>query len=409
MKSKILVLTATCLQLSCSTTLHEPNELLKAPEKQPILTSYPVDDFYKLPVDNQSKVGNILNVAPLVNVSLPKGVKGWKIQYSTSIDDSTPATAVATIFQSVTNDHKPSPVIIWEHGTTGLQQKCMPSLASIPTMGIPALEKALKSGWTIIATDYSFTENNGPHSYLIGEGEGRAGLDSLRAAAKIAELNLDLNNTVVWGHSQGGHASLWTGIIAPTYAPEIKLKGVVAIAPAANLIDIMTKNQSTEKRLGPYIASAYSRFYPDITFETAIRSEALEAAKQITNLCGFLPASDPAKISELTKTFNGSSLNFDNNANLLKRLKENNANKKIQAPVLVTQGLDDVVVRPEFTDAYVSEQCKAGQVIEYLRLKGKDHGTIVRPNSTLEQPIIQWTSDRFDNKEFNQKCVTIEK
>jgi hypothetical protein len=38
---------------------------------------------------------------------------------------------------------------------------------------------------------------------------------------------------VVSGH--GGHAALWTGILAPTYAPDVTLDGVAALAPAGNL------------------------------------------------------------------------------------------------------------------------------------------------------------------------------
>jgi hypothetical protein len=73
-------------------------------------------------------------------------------------------------------------VITWEHGTTGVLQKCMPSLVSEPTVGIPALDQVAAAGWVIVATDYSFAEKGGPPPYLIGEGEARAALDSVRAA-----------------------------------------------------------------------------------------------------------------------------------------------------------------------------------------------------------------------------------
>jgi len=36
--------------------------------------------------------------------------------------------------------------------------------------------------------------------------------------------------TVVWGHSQGGHASLWTGILRPRYAPDVAIVGLAGIA-----------------------------------------------------------------------------------------------------------------------------------------------------------------------------------
>src|SRR6202008_987183 len=45
---------------------------------------------------------------------------------------------------------------------------------------------------------------------------------------------------VVWGHSQGGQAALFTGMIAKSYAPELMLLGVAAAAPATDLIALMS-------------------------------------------------------------------------------------------------------------------------------------------------------------------------
>ena len=164
----------------------------------------------------------------------------------------------------------------------------MPSLLSEPTWGIPALDRIVATGWVIVATDYSFAEKGGPLPYLIGEGEARAALDSVRAARQMPELKLDLR-TVVWGHSQGGQAALWTGIVGPRYAPDVKIVGIAAIAPAANIANILAMNPAVDKLLGPYIALSYSRFYPDIVFEGALRPEALKAAREMVNLCTISP------------------------------------------------------------------------------------------------------------------------
>ncbi len=40
------------------------------------------------------------------------------------------------------------------------------------------------------------------------------------------------------GHSQGGQAVLWAAQLAPTYAPELDILGVVAAAPAGDLIAV---------------------------------------------------------------------------------------------------------------------------------------------------------------------------
>ena len=232
--------------------------------------------------------GALLRSEPLKDVILPAGTRGWRILYATTVDDNTPATAVAIVFAPTNPPAGPRPVIAWEHATTGLLQKCMPSLLSAPSKGIPWRDRIVAAGWVVVATDYSFAEKGGPHPYLIGEGEARAVLDSVRAAQQMSELTLD-KRMVVWGYSQGGHAALWTGIIGPRYASDLEILGVAAIAPAANIKNILAMNVEMDKRFGPYLALSYSRFYPDITFEQALRPEALDAARQIVNLCDFVP------------------------------------------------------------------------------------------------------------------------
>ena len=368
------------------------------------LTIHTPDAFYDPPVKVTGRPGTLLRSEPLKDVTLPAGMRGWRIKYTTTVDDKTPITSVATVFAPVDLPKGPRPVIMWEHGTTGLVQKCMPSLASAPTAGIPAVKQAAAAGWVIVATDYSFAEKGGPHPYIIGEGEARAALDSLRAARQMRELKLD-EHTVVWGHSQGGHAALWTGIVGPRYAPDVKIVGVAAIAPAANMANILELNQQVNKRLGPYIALSYSRFYTDIKFEQALRPEALAAGREIVNLCGFLPPEDPQRIAVLTGTFEGPALATSTNKPLVARLKQNTADHPIAAPVVIAQGLTDVVVFPAVTDAYVEQRCAAGQQLEYWQIAGRDHGGIIQPGTPLDAPLAAWTTARFSSQPQAGGCA----
>ncbi len=321
------------------------------------------DAFYDPPAQVPDTPGALLRSEPLRDVRLPAGMRGWRILYMTTVNDTTRATAVATVFAPIDPPAGPRPVIAWEHGTIGMQQKCMPSLLSAPAVGIPVLDRIVRAGWVIVATDYSFAEKGGPHPYLIGEGEARAALDSVRAARQMPELTLD-PRTVVWGYSQGGHAALWTGIIGPRYAPEIEIAGVAAIAPGTNLLDIFAMNQGVDKRLGPYVALSYSRFYPDISFEQAVRPDALAAAREIAGLCGFLPEEEPVRAAALTATFEGPALATRSNPALAARLAQNGADHPIAAPVVIAQGAEDDVVPPAATAGYVEERCAAGQRLE---------------------------------------------
>lgn len=357
------------------------------------LTARAPDAFYDPPAVVPRQPGAVLRSEPLRDVTLPAGMRGWRVLYATTVDDRTPATAVATVFAPAAPPPGPRPVIAWAHGTTGLRQRCMPSLASSPTEGIPARDRIVAAGWVVVATDYSFTEQGGPHPYLIGEGEARAALDAVRAARQLPDLTLDAR-TVVWGHSQGGHAALWTGVVGPRYAPDVQILGVAGIAPAADVGRILEMNEAADKRLGPYLAFSYSRFYPDVVFDQAIRPEAREAARRIVDLCGLLPPEDPQRIQALASSFDGPAL-AHGDAALAARLAQNAADGPIAAPVVIAQGMADVVVPSAATAGFVDGRCAAGQRLEYWTFPGRDHASIVAPGSPLEEPLVRWTAARF--------------
>src|SRR5213596_3950267 len=391
----------------CNRPKRASSESSAAPTPQGVrasITEHAPDAFYDPPSDLSRQPGALLRSEPLKDVILPAGMQGWRILYATTVDDSTPATAVATVLAPTEPPAGPRSVITWEHATTGLLQKCMPSLLSAPTKGIPERDRIVMAGWVVVATDYSFAEKGGPHPYLIGEGEARAALDSVRAAQHMPELTLD-KRMVIWGYSQGGHAALWTGILGPRYAPDLEVLGVAAIAPPANIRNALAMNVEADKRFGPYLALSYSRFYPDITFEQAIRPGALDAARQIVSLCCFLPPEDAERIQALAATFDGPALATSSNKALQARLEQNTPDGPIQAPVVIAQGLSDNVVPPSATDAYVEARCAAGQRLEYWTFAGRDHLTIIQLGTPLEELLISWTTARFANEPPGNGCV----
>jgi pimeloyl-ACP methyl ester carboxylesterase len=401
------VLIVLLAEAGCNRPKRASSESSAAPTPQGVrasITAHAPDAFYDPPSDLSRQPGVLLRSEPLKDVILPAGMRGWRILYATTVNDGTPATAVATVFAPTDPPAGPRPVITWEHATTGLLQKCMPSLVSAPAVGILARDRIAMAGWVVVATDYSFAEKGGPHPYLIGEGEARAALDSVRAARQMPELTLD-KRMVVWGHSQGGHAALWTGIVGPRYAPDLEILGIAAIAPAANIKNILAMDVAVDKRFGAYLALSYSRFYPDITFEQAVRPEALDAARQIVNLCDFVPPNHPQRIEALAATFDGPALAMSSNKALQARLEQNTPDGLIKAPVVIAQGLSDIVVPPSATDAYVEERCSAGQRIEYWTFAGRDHFTIVQPGTPLEELLIRWTTARFANGPQASDCV----
>jgi len=73
------------------------------------ITMHTPDAFYELPADLPRKPGALLRSEPLKDVVLPAGVRGWRILYASSVDDNTPATAVATLFAPIDPPTGPRP------------------------------------------------------------------------------------------------------------------------------------------------------------------------------------------------------------------------------------------------------------------------------------------------------------
>ena len=134
------------------------------------------------------------------------------------------------------------PVIAWAHPTTGVASRCGPSLASDGgATGVPGLSAFIAAGYVVTATDYPGLGTPGPHPYLVGESEGRAVIDSVRMAGHLDGAHAG-TRYAVWGHSQGGHAALWAGQLAPEYGSGLELIAVATAAPATDLAALFQRD-----------------------------------------------------------------------------------------------------------------------------------------------------------------------
>jgi pimeloyl-ACP methyl ester carboxylesterase len=325
--------------------------------------------------------------------ALPAGMQGWRIRYATAIDEATPASGVATVLAPDPLPAGALPAITWAHGTTGLLQRCMPSHFPDPTAGIPALAQIMARGWVVVAPDYPFAEEGGPHPFLLGDATARAILDALRAARALPGLPLS-GDAVVWGHAQGGHAALWTGIIAPAAASDLVIRGIAAIAPIADPAAVLSASPGVDLLLGPYLATAFARFHPDLAFTDLVRPGARVAARDIAALCAAYPPSDTARLFARAATIPDGVLALGH-PGLAARLAANAASAPIGAPLLVAQGEADIIVPAALTEAWAAARCAAGQTMELLRFAGQDHAGLLRPGSPLEAPLLDWTAARL--------------
>jgi uncharacterized membrane protein HdeD (DUF308 family) len=364
-----------------------------------------LDSFYSAPGSVPSRPGVLVRSEPFTR-GVPDDWRAWRILYTTSRDDGVPALASGLVIAAKDAPPGPRPVIAWAHGTTGVAPQCAPSVLESrwgPDI-IPGLNQVIRRGWVIVATDYIGLGTKGPHPYLIGQGEARSVLDSVRAARRMPQLAL-ATKTVVWGHSQGGHAALWAGEIAPTYAPDVNVVGVAALAPASDLKALVddVRNTLEGRIISAYVLTAYSQNYRDVSFDHYVRPAARflvrEAAKRCLDLPEAIPSAATIGLSRqpiyAVDPLGGA---------MGRRLAENTPTRPIRVPVLIAQGLEDPLVRPTVQRAYVNQRCHAGQSIEYRTYNHRDHLSLLWPGSSLVPYLLAWTQARFAGRATSARC-----
>ncbi|MCX5046593.1 lipase family protein [Aldersonia sp. NBC_00410] len=353
-----------------------------------------VDDFYSAPGTPPTEPGQLLRSEPITG-GVTESTRAWRILYTTTGDDGEPALASGIVAVATNAPAGPRPLLAWAHGTTGFARQCAPSLLDDPLASgvMPAQQEVLDRGWAVVATDYSGLGTAGTHPYLIGPGEARSVLDSVRAAHQLTDLELS-DETVVWGHSQGGHAALWSGLLAPTYAPDSHIVGVAALAPGTDIASFATGHSGG--LLAAYIVAAYSRIYPDVHFDSYVRPAARTLLRDATQRCLDAPSTLVSILSGLFAQGDFTVFQRDPTTGAFgARLAENSPVGRLAAPVFLAQGSSDTVVDPTMQARYVAARCADGWNLDYRSYPGRDHVGLVADDSPAMGDLFTWTEARF--------------
>lgn len=350
------------------------------------------DAFYDAPGTVPAEPGQLLRSEPF-DRSIPAGAQAWRFLYTTTDHEGEPALASALVVQPAGD--QPHPVVAWAHGTTGYATGCAPSLLPEPFVAgaFPDLDGALAEGWAVVATDYAGLGTAGPQPYLVGQGEGRSVLDAVRAAQQLDGARL-ASETVLWGHSQGGHAALWAAGLAPEYAPELELRGAAAMAPATDLPAFLgTMDESVVGAMfGSFALAAYADAYGDVARGAYVRPGARIMMDEMERRC----LTDPSTLVSLATSIVADRPVWARSLSegaLAERAAENVPTLPITMPVLLAQGGADSLITPALQDAYVAARCAEGQQIDYRSYPGHDHMGVVTGDSSLLPELRAWTAD----------------
>ncbi len=353
--------------------------------------------FYAAPDEVPDAPGQLLRSEPTPDVA-PDGVDAWRILYTTTRPDGSATAASGTVFAPVDRGDGVLPLLSVAHGTTGIVPKCAPSLTDDPFAdgpGAAVTEMVADHGWVAAQSDYPGLGTAGIHPYLVGQSEARSVLDATRAAGQLDGLRLS-EETVLWGHSQGGHAALWAAQTAAQtaaqYAPEITVKGVAALAPATDLAGLAGENMTgvSGKTLSSYIVTAWNDAYPDLHLADRLTPGVARGVEQVAGLCfnqqdvlaAILRGSQiPDQVVPRTLL----------DGELGDLLVDNTPSGPFPAPVLLIQGSADTLITPSMQGGWVAARRADGQEIDYRTQDGAGHMDLVGDGSAAVPEIVDWT------------------
>lgn len=376
------------------------------------------------------------------------GATAWKIAYISSDVNQKPTIATALVVAPKAPGAL-RPVIAWAHGTTGTAQNNGPSQELNPAVplneyflvggnsatdyGVPALEKLIRAGYVVVATDYQGLGGGGRHQYAVAVTNGRDVINSVRAVSS-ERLGGAGKTAIGLGWSQGGGAILGMAsdrdYIAKSgsAADGIVFKGFVGLAPddvAAELGSQPIDQASADKIMSALSAQfsvdmlnfahyAMSIWGTQAAFPEQLRladvftDEAAVVMDEILSNKGIHTAAD-------TISFNYGA-NFKS---LLRPVPLNtvawvNAFKngsvapvKPVAPVAIYFGTKDTAVPIVMGKLYMEQMCASGAQVERTQLPG-EQSHFTTPG-VAEPLFIPWIADRLAGRPVENPCVTIVK
>jgi acetyl esterase/lipase len=350
--------------------------------------------------------GTIIRAQPMHRA--PDGTIAYRVLYrSTGLHDEPIAVSGVVILPAGPAPAGGRPIVAWAHPTTGVVSRCAPSLAMNVFKHIQGLDAMLARGYAVAATDYPGLGTPGPHPYLVGVSEARGVIDSVRATRDLEGADSG-KRYVVWGHSQGGHAALFSGLVAKSYAPELELDGVAAAAPATELGTLMADDLNTAggRNLTSMTLWSWQRVF-DAPMSRVLTPPAIPIVDLLAQNCiesifdiilreregrslvrSFLSVPNPLALDPW-KT-----LAAENTPGPLPR----------DVPVFLSQGSEDHLVRPQVTRGYMERLCGAGVSVRMLVMPKVNHAFIGRDSAGV---AVDWMADRFAGEQPPTDCGPI--
>lgn len=271
-------------------------------------------------------------------------------------------------------------------GFNGTADACAASRAGMPPFARPFMEALLAAGYAVATTDFEGIGTPGPASGVNGRAEAAALIDIVRAARRLAPVS---RRWVSVGYSLGGHAALWAGSVARSYAPELYHLGTISLAPVTQLTRqfAIADPDAPINPVVPYLARTLA-----VTDRAHFRAKDLFTARglELVELAGRLCVADLAAVaSGVTNgdAFLDPAAAAETFAGLL--ADDEVPVARYPRPVRLAHGTADTLPAA-FTELTVRQLAAAGTDVEYVPIAGADHFSVLVEATPL---VLRWLTE----------------
>ena len=360
-----------------------------------------LEPFYRQFEGTTGKPGELLAQQEIEGVSVP-GATVYRMLYRSlgHSGESTISSGMAFVPNKTADNQL---MIGWAHPTSGLGDACAPSRNSNPLLDTKNwLNQMMANGWVVAATDYAGLGTPGVSMYLDGYSEAADVTFSVKAAAQLPNVHAG-KNWAAWGHSQGGHAALWTGELAKKYAPELNLVAVATAAPAAELNLIMGAQwpKLVGWVIGPEVAQGLPKVYPDMTMDGIISKAGQNDGEKMAMKCIMDAALAGMERQDLLQEKYFVS-NPVENAGWRSAMEDETPKPLLNVPVLVTATVEDQIVLAWPNAVLQKKWCDAGSSLDMLWVGDVNHQQVA---TTVGPSVVSWLSQRFAGAAMHPNCA----
>jgi hypothetical protein len=193
------------------------------------------------------------------------------------------------------------PVISWAHGTSGLADRCAPSVVgpALPQRDRPYLANWMREGYAIVASDYAGLGTRGLMAYLHGRSEAHNIVDVVKAgrayARRLPSRSRLARRWVVIGQSQGAGAAIYTARYATRFGGRaLDYRGAVGTGTPAYIENIVSALAPGFPEVSPgttaymaYILAGMRWTHPDLGIDRVLTSAGRRYLRLAETRCVF--------------------------------------------------------------------------------------------------------------------------